>query len=140
VKNRQHPAFSRDGSIRDQSRERMERTQSDPLEVYGSIFPWRYCRERSSAYRRVRTRNARFETSRIDRYRDTAYHPWSGVSISGNRLREPELHMRERPTIIPGAPEEFCIVINRYGSFGAAFAETDLHRANLEATIDLISG
>ena len=40
--------------------------------------------------------------------------------------------MREWPSIVPGAPEEYYIVINHYGEFGPAFAETDLYRANLE--------
>ena len=34
--------------------------------------------------------------------------------------------MREWPSIVPGAPERYCIVVNHYGRFGAAFAETDL--------------
>ena len=49
--------------------------------------------------------------------------------------------MREWASIIPGAPEDFYIVINRYGALGPAFAETDLDRANLETTIaDLTTG
>src|SRR6476646_3254712 len=49
--------------------------------------------------------------------------------------------MREWPSIVPGAPEDYCIVINHYGEFGPAFAETDLYRANLETTIsDLMTG
>ena len=45
------------------------------------------------------------------------------------------------PSIIPGAPDDYYIVINHYGRFGAAFAETDLDRANYETTVaDLISG
>ena len=49
--------------------------------------------------------------------------------------------MREWPSIVPGPPEDFYIVINHYGRFGTAFAETDLDRANYETTIaDLMSG
>ena len=49
--------------------------------------------------------------------------------------------MREWPSIVPGAPEDYYILINHYGEFGPAFAETDLYRANLETTIsDLMTG
>ena len=49
--------------------------------------------------------------------------------------------MRNWPSIIPGTPEDFYIVLNNYGRFGTAFAETDLDRANYETTIaDLMSG
>ena len=49
--------------------------------------------------------------------------------------------MREWPSIVPGAPEDFYIVVNHFGRFGTAFAETDLDRANYETTIaDLMSG
>ena len=49
--------------------------------------------------------------------------------------------MREWPSIVPGTPEDYYIVVNHYGRFGTAFAETDLGRANYEATIaDLMSG
>ena len=49
--------------------------------------------------------------------------------------------MREWPSIVPGAPEDFYIVVNHYGRFGTAFAETDLDRANYETTIaDLMAG
>jgi hypothetical protein len=37
--------------------------------------------------------------------------------------------MRKWPSIIPGAREDFYIVVNHYGKFGAAFAETSLDRA-----------
>ena len=48
--------------------------------------------------------------------------------------------MREWPSIVPGPPEDYYIVINHYGRFGTAFAETDLDRANYETTIaDLMS-
>jgi hypothetical protein len=40
--------------------------------------------------------------------------------------------MREWPSIVPGTPEDCYIVVNRYGRFGAAFAETDLDRADFE--------
>jgi hypothetical protein len=40
-----------------------------------------------------------------------------------------------------GCVGRYCIVVNHYGRFGTAFAETDLDRANIETTIaDLISG
>ena len=49
--------------------------------------------------------------------------------------------MREWPSIVPGTPEDCYIVVNRYGGFGAAFAETDLDRADFETTVaDLITG
>ena len=49
--------------------------------------------------------------------------------------------MREWPSLVPGAPEGYYIVINRYGRFGTAFAETNLDRADYETTIaDLIAG
>ena len=49
--------------------------------------------------------------------------------------------MREWPSIVPGAPENYYIVINHYGEFGPAFAETDLRCADLETTIsDLMTG
>jgi len=49
--------------------------------------------------------------------------------------------MREWPSIVPGTPEDFYIVVNHFGQFGTAFAETDLDRANYETTVaDLISG
>ena len=48
--------------------------------------------------------------------------------------------MREWPWIVPGASEDFYIVVNHYGRFGTAFAETDLG-ANYETTIaDLMAG
>jgi hypothetical protein len=43
--------------------------------------------------------------------------------------------MREWPSIVPGTPENYYIVVNHYGEFGRAFAETDLRRADLETTI-----
>ena len=49
--------------------------------------------------------------------------------------------MREWPSIVPGAPEDYYIVVNHYGRFDTAFAETDLHRADYETTIaDLMTG
>jgi hypothetical protein len=49
--------------------------------------------------------------------------------------------MREWPSIVPGAPEDYYIVVNHYSRFGTAFAETDLDRANYETTIaDLMTG
>jgi hypothetical protein len=48
--------------------------------------------------------------------------------------------MREWPSIVPGTPEDYYIVVNHYGRFGTAFAKTDLDRANYEITIaDLMS-
>ena len=40
--------------------------------------------------------------------------------------------MREWPSIVPGAPENYYIVVNHYGKFGTAFAGTDLERASYE--------
>ena len=49
--------------------------------------------------------------------------------------------MREWPSIVPGAPEDYFIVVNHYGQFGSAFAETDLCGADLETTMsDLMTG
>ena len=49
--------------------------------------------------------------------------------------------MREWPSIVPGAPEDYYIVVNHFGRFGAAFVETDLDRADYETTIaDLMAG
>lgn len=45
------------------------------------------------------------------------------------------------PSRVPAPPEDVCIVLNHYGEYGLAFAETDLYRADYETTIsDLISG
>ncbi len=46
------------------------------------------------------------------------------------------------PSIVPnGQDQTVYLVINNYGSFGLAFAETDLGEADLETTInDLTSG
>ena len=52
-----------------------------------------------------------------------------------------ELRMREWPSIVPSGPEDYYVVVNRYGRFGAAFVETDLDRADFETTIaDLMVG
>jgi hypothetical protein len=49
--------------------------------------------------------------------------------------------MREWPSIVSGTPEDYYIVVNHYGRFGTAFAETDLDGADYETTIaDLMSG
>ena len=49
--------------------------------------------------------------------------------------------MREWPSIVPAESEDYYLVVNHYGRFGTAFAETDLDRANYETTIaDLMSG
>ena len=49
--------------------------------------------------------------------------------------------MREWPSIVPGAPEDYYIVVNHYGRFGPAFVETGLDRADYETTIaDLMTG
>ena len=51
------------------------------------------------------------------------------------------MRLREWPSIVPGTPEDYYVVVNHCGRYGAAFAETDLDRANLETTIaDLMSG
>jgi hypothetical protein len=48
--------------------------------------------------------------------------------------------MREWLSIVSDTPEDFYVVINRYGRFGAAFAETGLDR-DYETTIaDLMAG
>ena len=45
------------------------------------------------------------------------------------------------PSLVPSTPEDYYIVVNHFGRFGTAFAETDLDRANYEATVaDLIAG
>jgi len=36
--------------------------------------------------------------------------------------------MREWSSIVPGASEDYYIVVNHFGRFGAAFVETDLDR------------
>ena len=44
-------------------------------------------------------------------------------------------------SIVPAASGDHYIVVNYYGRFGTAFAETDLDRANYETTVaDLMSG
>ncbi len=49
--------------------------------------------------------------------------------------------MRTEPSIVPGTPKDFYIVVNHYGRHGTAFVETDLDRANYETTVtDLMSG
>ncbi|MGY2987759.1 hypothetical protein [Bradyrhizobium sp. USDA 4508] len=49
--------------------------------------------------------------------------------------------MREMPSIIPGTPEDYYIVINDFGALGQAFVETDLGRADYETTVgDLLTG
>jgi hypothetical protein len=49
--------------------------------------------------------------------------------------------MRKCPSIVSDTPEDFYVVINRYGRFGATFAETGLDRADYETTIaDLMAG
>jgi hypothetical protein len=46
------------------------------------------------------------------------------------------------PSIVPsGHDQNFYLVINNYGNFGPAFAETDVGEADLETVIgDLMSG
>ena len=45
------------------------------------------------------------------------------------------------PRLFRVRPEDYYIVVNHFGRFGTAFAETDLDRANYETTIaDLMSG
>jgi hypothetical protein len=49
--------------------------------------------------------------------------------------------MSNWPSIVPGTPEDYYLVVNDFGRLGTAFAETDLRRANLETTIaDLMTG
>jgi hypothetical protein len=49
--------------------------------------------------------------------------------------------MRDLPSIVPAASENFYIVVNHFGRHGTAFVETDLDRADYETTIaDLMSG
>jgi hypothetical protein len=49
--------------------------------------------------------------------------------------------MRDWPSIVSAASEDFYIAVNSYGRLGTAFVETDLDRANYEATsADLMSG
>jgi hypothetical protein len=46
------------------------------------------------------------------------------------------------PSIVPNSHDQnYYLVINNYGNFGPAFAETDVSEADLETTInDLMSG
>ena len=49
--------------------------------------------------------------------------------------------MRNWPSLVPAASEDFYIVVNSFGRHGTAFVETDLDRADYETTIgDLMSG
>ena len=49
--------------------------------------------------------------------------------------------MREWPSIVPAASEDYYLVVNDFGRLGTAFAETDLDRADYETTIaELMSG
>ena len=49
--------------------------------------------------------------------------------------------MSNWPSIVPAASEDFYIVVNHFGRFGTSFAETDLDRADYEATVaDLMDG
>jgi hypothetical protein len=49
--------------------------------------------------------------------------------------------MRTGPSLVPGAPEDYYIVINNFGALGPSFVETDLYRADYETTIsDLMTG
>ena len=43
--------------------------------------------------------------------------------------------MREWPSIVPAASEDYYLVVNDFGRLGTAFVETDLDRANYETTI-----
>jgi hypothetical protein len=47
--------------------------------------------------------------------------------------------MREWPSIVPAASEDYFIVLNRYGRHGVAFAETDINRADYEGAITDLS-
>lgn len=45
------------------------------------------------------------------------------------------------PSIVPGSPEDFFIVLNHFGILGDAFVETDISRANYDTIVsDLVSG
>ena len=45
------------------------------------------------------------------------------------------------PSIVPSTPEDYYVVINHFGRFGSAFAETDINRADYETTVaDLMAG
>jgi hypothetical protein len=49
--------------------------------------------------------------------------------------------MRNSPSLVPAASEDFYIVLNSFGRHGTAFVEADLDRADYETTIsDLMSG
>ena len=49
--------------------------------------------------------------------------------------------MRNSPSLVPAASEDFNIVLNSFGRHGTAFVEADLDRADYETTIsDLMSG
>jgi hypothetical protein len=80
--------------------------------------------------------------------RSAVIHCGSDASVSclnppGNPLRLEFLKGRSFvPSIVPsGHDQNFYLVINNYGNFGPAFAETDLGEADLETTInDLMSG
>ena len=48
--------------------------------------------------------------------------------------------MREWPSIVPAASEDYYLVVNDFGRLGTAFAETDLERAQLTTIADLMTG
>jgi hypothetical protein len=49
--------------------------------------------------------------------------------------------MSNWPSIVPGTPEDYYLVVNDFCRLATAFAKTDLRRANLETTIaDLMTG
>ena len=43
----------------------------------------------------------------------TQFRPYSLWAVTGGRLR-----MRDWPSIVPGAPEDYYLVVNHYGRFG----------------------
>ena len=70
----------------------------------------------------------------------TSLYPQERTSLGPARAGRQALHVNG-PRLFRVRPEDYYIVVNHYGRFGTAFAETDLRRADLETTIaDLMSG
>ena len=91
-------------------------------------------------YRQERTSLGAARAGRQALHAKTARPKPTPVGVTSGRTVG-SLRMREWPSIVPGAPEDFYIVVNHFGRFGTAFAETDLDRANFETIIaDLMSG
>ena len=53
-------------------------------------------------------------------FRHTSAFSQFGLAVTGS------LRMREWLSIVPAASEDYYIVVNHYGRFATAFAETDL--------------